>query len=668
MNNEQNQILWEAYEQRKHSSHMYNFAQFASKKTGKNLFQWDDLYQWSIDDPRIFWMLLSEYVNIKWIKKPSISYQSPPKGRILGATWFPGSSLNYAANLLPPLDDKLVLVSYNEEGKQNERTSRDLHNQVAKVAYALNEMSFTKGDLVAGILINGSQAIEIMLATTSLGGIWTACPPEFGWQGIVERLEQVKPKYLFFQVDYCYNGKYFDCLPMIKKCLEKLPSIQYLISVPNVDSTIKLPTIDCQNYNELIHSSQLTSIDHTDVLPLNFTEMSFDDPLFVLFTSGTTGSPKCIVHGVGGTLLQHKKELMLHTDLKRDEKLLFFTTTGWMMWNWMVSALANKSCIITYDGSPQHPSIEQLWEICDRENIEVFGTSPNFMNACMKNNLHPQSRFSLENLKTILTTGSPLLPKHYEWTYNSVKRDLHLASISGGTDIISCFMLGNPLLPVKSGEIQGPGLGMNITAKNIQGEDVTNEKAELVCSSPFVSMPLYFLQDPDGKKYRQSYFEFFPNQEVWRHGDYIKMTPDKSVIVYGRSDATLNPGGVRIGTAEIYRCVENFQEITDSIVIDWQDNDSTVILLFIKLEPNCILTTSLQQKIKGTIRTQLSPRHVPARILQVRNIPYTRNGKKTELAVSNALHGRNIPNINSLHDPLVLEEFYILRAQLITST
>jgi acetoacetyl-CoA synthetase len=515
---------------------------------------------------------------------------------------------------------------------------------------------------VAGVLANSIEAIVAMLATASIGAIWSSCSPDFGAAGITDRLSQVEPKVVFFTSGYRYNGKWFDCRKTIDQCLGLLPTVTRKILVGHgiKDATGNFAEGDWDSF------LKLGGLDPKKSKPLSieFVATSFDHPLYIMFSSGTTGIPKCIVHGAGGTLLQHKKELILHTDVKADDKLMFFTTCGWMMWNWMVSTLSTGASIVIFDGSPSFPDLSALWKIVDDEGVTIFGTSPKFIQACINAEFRPNSVFSFNQLKTILSTGSPLLPEHFEWVYDCIKSDLHLASISGGTDIISCFVLGNPLIPVRVGEIQSPGLGMAIDAWDESGKSVSQEKAELVCTKPFVSMPVQFWNDPTGDAYTAAYFRHFTDPVVWWHGDFIEKTPHGGVIIHGRSDATLNPGGVRIGTAEIYRQVDTMAEIDDSLAIGHRVDGDVEIILFVKLATGYELDEALSRRIRDGIRRNLTQRHVPARIIPVRDIPYTRSGKKVELAVTKAIHGETIANISALANPAALDEYREIASQL----
>jgi acetoacetyl-CoA synthetase len=504
--------------------------------------------------------------------------------------------------------------------------------EVARIAAGLRELGVKPGDRVAGVLANTTEAIIAMLATTSLGAVWSSCSPDFGPSGIRDRLQQISPKVVFTTRYYFYHGKRIEAESGTRKAVEHLGA--------------PVLTVD-----HVTHEDDWKSFGRREA-KVNFAEQNFDDPLYIMFSSGTTGVPKCIVHGVGRTLLQHKKELIVHSDVKAGDRLLYFTTCGWMMWNWMVSTLSCGASLVLFDGSPSHPDVSLLWNICEKEQVTHFGTSPKFLSACLSGNLRLTQ--NLKSIRTILSTGSPLLEHQGAWVYQNLK-DVHLASISGGTDILSCFMLGNPNDPVYGGEIQVPGLGMAVESWNENGEEVVGEKGELVCTKPFVSMPISFWNDDDGEKYRKAYFDKFP--DVWCHGDFVEITERGTIVVFGRSDATLNPGGVRIGTAEIYRQVEQVSGVVDSLAISQVWDDDVRMVLFVKLSPTVAFSSELEQQIKNTLRRELTPRHVPQVILAVQDLPYTRSGKKMELAVAQIIRGEEVPNKLALANPECLAEF-----------
>jgi len=641
--------IWKPSSDRIKSSRMHSFLKEASAKRGF-LPDWSHLYQWSIDKPEEFWSDTADFTKLIWHTR---------KGEVLSsedmveARWFPQSQLNYAENLLMPIKyrSQPVLISYAEGAERRTWTGQQLWNDVARLADWFKSVHIVPGDPIAGVLVNGPEAVIAMLAATSIGAIWSSCSPDFGVSGILDRFSQIKPKILFITSAYLYNGKRWEPLAGIRDLSNSLPSLVETVAVEHLNGGVD--GFDGPTLNSILQKGS-SSFDREGYLPLAFESLDFGSPLYVLYSSGTTGKPKCIVHSVGGTLLQHKKELSLHTDLGERDTLFYFTTCGWMMWNWMVSGLSVGASIVTYDGAVVLEDNDILWRIVDHEKVNVFGTSPKFISSCMKASYKPKYGFS--QLKTILSTGSPLPSESYTWVYDHVKQDIQIASISGGTDIISCFMLGNPLLNVYPGEIQSAGLGMAIEAWNDQGESVRGIKAELVCVKPFPSMPLGFWGDSTGEKYRDAYFGYFKGRQVWRQGDWVSIQEHGSVIVYGRSDTTLNPGGVRIGTAEIYRQTESFAEIQDSIVVGVPKADDVLVVLFIKLAKGADVD-DLKARIKKRIRAELTPRHVPERIYVVSDIPYTRSGKKVELAVLNALLGKPIGNADALANPEALQEY-----------
>jgi acetoacetyl-CoA synthetase len=525
-------------------------------------------------------------------------------------------------------------------------TYAELRRVVARLAGALRDAGVGPGDRVAGFLPNCPEAVIAMLAATSLGATWSSCSPDFGVQGVLDRFGQIRPKVLFTADGYRYNGKRIDSMARIGGVLEQLEGVERVVLVPFLDPEPEISALPgAIGWHEFL----------SDETKLEFAQLPFDHPLYILYSSGTTGVPKCIVHGVGGTLLQHAKEHRLHTDIGREDVVFYFTTCGWMMWNWLVSGLATGATLVLYDGNPFHPGPEALWKIAEEEGITVFGTSAKYLAAVEKASYAPGRHHVLERLRAILSTGSPLMPASFDFVYRDIKADVQLASISGGTDIVSCFALGSPVLPVYRGELQCRGLGMAVEIFDDQGRSHVDEPGELVCTRPFPSMPVGFWNDPDGSKYRAAYFERFPG--TWHHGDWARLTPHGGLIIYGRSDAVLNPGGVRIGTAEIYRQVEKLEEIVESLAVgqDWGDDQRVV--LFVRLREGMTLDEVLQAKIRKTIRENTTPRHVPAKILQVHDIPRTLSGKIVELAVRNVVHGRAVKNTDALANPEALEEF-----------
>ena len=643
--------FWEPSDQAVSKSNINRYIEFVNQRSGENLSNYWDLYQWSISDLASFWDLLSQFVDIKWIDSPQSSLSKSPLHKMLGHIWFPEGKLNFAENLIEGMTEDSEIISVCEGQSEDLRLNKaGLVQQVAQCAEFLKECGVTKGDRVSAVLPNTTDAIIGMLATASLGAVWSSSSPDFGVQGIVDRFSQVEPKVLFATAAYRYNGKLVSCEDVVFETIRSLPSLQgVLITDPTNESEFAKGSFSIPVRN-------FTDLDEYDSESLFFEPVSFNDPLYIMFSSGTTGVPKCIVHGVGGTLIQHKKELSLHCDLGPGETLMYFTTCGWMMWNWMASTLSVGANLVLFEGSPAYPNISRLWDVASKYKVSAFGTSPKFLAATENNNFVPKENLDLSSLRMILSTGAPLLPEQYDWIKNSVDENVHVASISGGTDIISCFMLGVPVLPVNQGEIQAPGLGMAVECW-VDGKSIIGEKGELVCTKPFPSMPLGFLNDKDDKKYREAYFEFYDSEQVWRHGDFISVGSEGGITVFGRSDATLNPGGVRIGTAEIYRVVETSPGVSDSIAIARQGDGDVEIVLFIKMSTKGELRPEQVKEIRSSIKDKLTPRHVPKYVCEVSDIPYTRSGKKLEIAVTRVVHGENVPNKSAIANPESLEEY-----------
>ena len=604
---------------------------------------YDELYEWSVEHVDEFWKSIWDLSGILH----SRPYTTVLSGNeMFGSKWFRGARLNFAENLLRYRDSQTAIIAQSEDWPTRKLTYEELHARVAACAQGLRSLGVKSGDRVAGYITNIPEAIIAMLATTSIGAIWSSGSPDFGFKGAYDRFGQIGPKVLITVDSYRYNGRVYSPLEKVSRLVEHIPEIEQVVVVQGGESGTQADIPNAMTWESLLADKNAELV---------FEQLPFDHPVYIMYSSGTTGAPKCIVHGAGGTLLQHYKEHVLHTDLRRDDVITYFTTCGWMMWNWLVSALQVGAAVYLYDGSPSHPNLHSLWSAIESEKLTVLGTSPKFLSTCQNAGIEPRTQHDLSTLRAILSTGAPLSADNFNWVYQHVKEDLQLSSISGGTDIISCFMLGNPNLPVFPGEIQSRGLGMKVETYDDNGKPVLNQVGELVCTAPFVSMPVRFWNDPDQKKYHSAYFETYPG--VWRHGDYIRITPHGGVVVYGRSDATLNPGGVRIGTAEIYGPVESLEEIEDSLVIEQRIGDAGRIVLFVVLAQGHELTDELKHKIRSAIRTQQTPRHVPSVILQITDVPRTINGKKVELAVTQVVHGQNVPNREALINPEALDQF-----------
>ena len=633
--------LWQPTTAAIQRTRMDDFRRYINSYEQQQLADYQQLHAWSVAHSDRFWLRIWDYFAVLGQRGDTIVSHAE---KLPGAQWFPDSQLNFAENLLRYRDDRVALIFRGEDGSRQQLSYAELYNEVAACAQGMRNHGIVAGDRVAALMPNCIETIIAMLAASSIGAIWSSCSPDFGVQGVLERFGQITPK-LFITVDgYCYNGKVLDISDKVNPIQAQLPCLCATVVVRFSRAHHRIDqAIDWEQF-----------LDRSSSAPA-FTQLPFNSPLYIMFSSGTTGVPKCIVHGAGGTLLQHLKEHALHTDLDRDDVLFYFTTCGWMMWNWLVSGLAQGVTLVLFDGSPFAPTPEILWDIAEQERISVFGTSAKYLSALEKAAVKPRDSHNLTNLRSILTTGSVLAPESFDYVYRDIKSNLCLSSISGGTDIISCFALGNPTLPVYRGQLQCRGLGLNVQVYNDKGQAVNGEKGELVCTNSFPSMPLGFWHDSDGSRYFNAYFARFEN--TWAHGDYAEITAQQGVIIYGRSDATLNPGGVRIGTAEIYRQVEKLEVVLESIAVaqNWQDDERVV--LFVRLRHGVTLDADLQQQIRQLIRSNTTARHVPAVIAQVSDIPRTISGKIVELAVRQVIHGEAVNNTDALANPEALELF-----------
>jgi acetoacetyl-CoA synthetase len=644
------EMLWKPTDAQIKATNLYRFMQTVNERFDLSLDDYSQLYQWSVDNLSDFWAAVWDFVRIQFSKPYKTVIDAPD--RMPGAQWFQGAELNFAQNLLRYRDGRVALIFRGEDRVRRTMTYAQLYDQASRLAAALRKAGVRKGDRVVGFVPNMPESIVAMLAATSLGAVWSSCSPDFGIKGVLDRFGQIKPKVLFAADGYYFKGQPIDSLARVADILKELPSIEKVVVIPYVDDHPDIAQVSrAVHYNDFL--------DGGPGQEMVFAQLPFDHPLYIMYSSGTTGLPKCMVQSAGGVLINQLKELVLHTDLSREDTIFYFTTCGWMMWNWLAASLAVGATLILYDGNPFYPDAGALWQMAQDEGICVFGTSAGYLAALQNSGLKPREQYDLTALRAVLSTGSPLTREGFAFVYAHIKSDLQLASISGGSDLNGCFALGNPMGPVYSGELQCRGLGMKVSAYDDNGLPVVGQQGELVCTAPFPSMPIYFWDDPDGKRYQNAYFDVYPG--IWAHGDYIEINRRGGVVIFGRSDATLNPGGVRIGTAEIYRQVEQFDEVEDSLVIGqpWQ-NDVRVIL-FLKMAPDAHLDAALRDRIKTAIRTNISPRHVPAKMLTTPDIPYTLNMKKVELAVKKVIQGQSVLNKDALRNPEILDYFANLK-------
>jgi len=636
--------LWQPNKEKAQKSQMFDFLTEINQKYNRGFKEYYELHKWSIENVSNFWGEFWDYSNIIHSKNYTSVVDNPKK--MPGAKWFNEARLNYAENLLQRRDSHPAIIFRGEDKVKKTITYKELFDEVHRIAEGLKRLGVKKNDRVAGFVPNMPEAIIAMLAASSIGAIWSSSSPDFGIKGVLDRFSQIEPKVVFAADGYFFKGRVFDSQEKLKGILDKLPSVEKVVLIDYTGN---------RNIEEISNSMTWEDFSQPVKEEMTFEQLPFDHPLYIMYSSGTTGLPKSIVHSAGGTLIQHLKELRLHCDLTEDDTIFYFTTCGWMMWNWFVSSLAVGATIVCFDGNPFYPGADALLKMADELDITIFGTSAKYIASLEAEGVVPMEISDFSKLKAITSTGSPLSNESFEYVYDKWKKDVQLSSISGGTDIISCFVLGCPILPVHRGEIQCKGLGMDVDCFDINENSIIGKQGELVCKTAFPSMPVYFWNDDDGKKYNSAYFEEYP--EIWHHGDFIEISKHGGIIMLGRSDATLNPGGVRIGTSEIYRVVENIDEIEDSVVIGQQYQEDERIILFVKLNKGFDLSDELKKNISNLIRSNCSPRHVPAVILTTTDVPYTLNGKKVEVAVKKIIHGKDVKNKDALRNPECLENF-----------
>lgn len=640
------QPMWTPSEDRAAATLLKTFMAKAEAEQSVPLPDYDTLWQWSVDHKASFWSEVWDFCELVGDRGKDVLVGQED---LIAARFFPDSKINFAENMLRKTGPEAAIIFRSENGERVEWSWDRLHATVSRIQQALIDQGVGVGDRVAGFVPNRPETVAAMLATAALGAVWSSCSPDFGFNGVIDRFGQIEPKVMFCADAYHYNGKVFSSVDTAGKLAEAMPSVSQIIVIPYVEPRADISALGDKG----VHLEDL--LQRYDEKGVAYTRVPFGSPLYIMFSSGTTGLPKCIVHSVGGTLIQHLKEHMLHCDVKPHDRMMYFTTCGWMMWNWMVSALGCNATLVLFDGSPFYPDGNILADIVASEAVTHFGTSAKYIDACSKADVCPIESHDLSALRTILSTGSPLAPEGFDYIYANWKADVCLSSIAGGTDIIACFLVGSPISPVYRGECQKRSLGLDVQVYDDAGNALQGEPGDLVCAGPHPSMPIGFWNDPDGSRYRAAYFEKYPN--VWHHGDWVVLTETGGMIFYGRSDAVLNPGGVRIGTAEIYRQVEHIDEVLEGVVIGQQWDNDVRVVLFVKLREGVTLDDDLVKRIKAEIRANTTPRHVPAKVIQVADIPRTKSGKVTELAVRDIVHGRAVKNTEALANPQALDLF-----------